>query len=56
MWQVTLTKPPSPGIFREGFFPRKIHYKRDAETLVEEVRTHKGDAEIEKVRKEKKTK
>jgi hypothetical protein len=49
-WIVVLVTPPKQNDFRAGFFPRKFHYKRDAQELVEEIRRKGGVARIEKVR------
>ena len=46
IWQVVLTKEPTPGHFQDGWFPRGFYYKKDAQTLVDEVRRHGGDAKI----------
>lgn len=48
-WIVRLIKPPKVNDFRAGFFPRKFHYKRDAEELVKEVETKGGEAVVEKL-------
>lgn len=36
-WVVRLTQVPKINDFRSGFFPRKFHYKKDAEELKDEV-------------------
>lgn len=50
MYIVELTKEPVVNVFREGFFPRKIRYKLDAERLVKEVQAKGGDAKIVRVK------
>jgi hypothetical protein len=37
--------------YDEGFFPRRFHYRKDAEHLAEEVRKLMGEAEIKLVTK-----
>lgn len=46
-WTVRLVKAPERNDFRDGFFPRGFHYKREAEWLVAEVRQKGGEAKIE---------
>lgn len=43
-WIVILTQPPKINDFRPGFFPRKCHYKKDAEELKREVESKGGKA------------
>ena len=50
-WVVTVTKPMDRDDFREGFFPRKLYYKRDAEALAREVRAKGGEASVDKEKK-----
>lgn len=47
-WIVTLTKPCVVNDFRSDFFPRKLHYKKDAIELVKEVQSKGGDATVTK--------
>lgn len=48
-WIVRLTKKPRINDFRSDFFPRRFHYKKDAEYLQGEVRMKGGDAVVEKI-------
>lgn len=48
-WLVRLTKPPQINDFRSDYFPRKFHYKKDAQELVDEVAHKGGKAVVEKV-------
>lgn len=50
MWLVILDRGPKLSDFREGFFPRQVHYKADAERLVKEVKAKGGKAHFEKVK------
>jgi hypothetical protein len=50
MYLVELTKEPVINVFREGFFPRYIRYKLDAEKLVKEIQDKGGDAKITKAK------
>lgn len=50
-WLVKLVKTPTVNDFRRGFFPRKFHYKKDAEELRREVESKGGEAKIEKCSK-----
>jgi hypothetical protein len=49
-WQVKLTKTPLVNDFRSDFFPRKFHYKKDAQKLRKEVESKGGQAVVEKVK------
>ena len=50
-WIVVLVeKPPMHYVYRDGFFPRKFAYKRDAEELVKEVARKGGEAKLEKIK------
>jgi hypothetical protein len=46
-WVVTLTKTPRINDFRDYYFPRKTHYKKDALALQTEVREKGGDASVD---------
>jgi hypothetical protein len=46
-WIVRLIKTPKVNDFRSDYFPRKLHYKRDAEELVREVEQKGGAAVLE---------
>lgn len=48
-WVVTILKMPVINDFRSGFFPRKVHYKKDALALKKEVESKGGQAEVKKV-------
>lgn len=48
MWIVKLVKVPDRNDFRDGFFPRRFYYKRDAVTLQKEVSGKGGEAVVEK--------
>jgi hypothetical protein len=48
-WVVILVKPPKQNDFRSDYFPRKFHYKVDAEELAKEVCKKGGEAKVEKV-------
>lgn len=48
-WVVKLVKTPRVNGFRHGFFPRKVHYKKDAMELRAEVERKGGQAVVEKV-------
>ncbi len=50
-WIVKIVKVPTQNDFRTGFFPRRVHYKRDAEELKREVEQKDGQATIEKATK-----
>lgn len=50
MWIVKLVKPCKINDFRSGYFPRKLHYKKDALELKKEVEGKGGKALIEKVK------
>lgn len=45
-WKVILITPPKGNDFREGYFPRKFHYKRDALELQAEVLRKGGEVKI----------
>jgi len=50
MWVVKLIKP-IPVLnndYRDDFFPRTYHYKRDAKALAEEVKSKGGQATVTK--------
>ena len=49
-WVVVLTKKPTLNDFRDGFFPRAFHYKKDAQALADEVKKKGGDARVEKAK------
>lgn len=51
MWEVILTKKPVRDDFRKDFFPRKVHYKRDALKLVTEVKRKGGEAVVQPAKK-----
>jgi hypothetical protein len=53
MWQVIIDVEPKINDFRQGYFPRKTHYKREAQALVREVVQKGGKAHIEKVERQK---
>ena len=46
MWQVEIVRLPAVHDFRDGFFPRKFRYKRDAEELAREVAEKGGEAVV----------
>lgn len=46
MYEVRITKKGARFDFRSDFFPRKLHYKKEAKELVEEVESKGGKAEI----------
>ncbi len=48
MWEVTVLKPGPIGIwdFPTGFFPRRTHYKKDAQAYADEA-TRKGAVGVE---------
>ena len=48
MWVVELLKVPERNDFRDGFFPRRVYYKKDALALQEEVKKKGGDAQVKK--------
>lgn len=48
MWVVKLIKKPAQNDFRAGFFPRVVHYKKDALILKDEVEAKGGQAVVEK--------
>jgi hypothetical protein len=48
MWVVELLKVPERNDFRDGFFPRKVYYKKDAIALQDEVAQKGGEAIIKK--------
>jgi hypothetical protein len=50
-WIIRLVKPPKINDFRDGFFPRKTHYKRDALELKREVEAKGGLATVEPYKK-----
>jgi len=45
-WIVVLVKPTTGYLFHPGYFPRKFHYKRDAEELKRVVESNGGQAEV----------
>lgn len=47
-WVVRLVKPPTINDFRSDYFPRRFHYKADAEVLKAEVEHKGGEAVVEK--------
>ena len=49
-WQVILIKQPIINDFRSNFFPRKLHYKKDALELKKEVENKGGQASVEKTK------
>ncbi len=49
-WEVKLVKPTRDAYFKQGFFPRKFHYKREALELQSEVQTKGGVAVVENVK------
>ena len=53
MWIVEATPPSAPAKtgwdFQEGFFPRKVHYKADAEQYKREAEA-KGGSNVKVVR------
>ena len=50
-WIVRLTKAPTTNDFRSDYFPRKYHYKKDADALLLEVVSKGGEAVVEKATK-----
>ncbi len=50
MWVVTLVKPPTTNDFRSDYFPRRFHYKRDANELKVEVEHKGGEAKVERAK------
>jgi hypothetical protein len=48
IWVVILDKPVPLNDYRPSYFPRQMHYKRDAEKLVAEVMKKGGEAHIER--------
>ena len=52
MYVVKLTKPMPVGDnpFRDGYFPRTLRYLADAKSLILEVKTHGGQAVIERTK------
>lgn len=49
MWQVILVKAPHKNDYRADYFPRKFHYRSNAEVLRQEIEQKGGAARIEKV-------
>jgi hypothetical protein len=49
-WIVQLIRPPKVNDFRDGFFPRRCHYKKGAQELVDEVMRKGGEAVMMKER------
>ncbi len=47
-WVVRVTKQPTGNYFRDGYFPRQVYYKADAEALAREVRQKGGEATVER--------
>ena len=45
-WSVRLIQAPVPNYYRDGFFPRKMYYKRDAQDLIAQVNKAGGKAEL----------
>ena len=50
-WIVKIISLPKCNVFRSGFFPRTVYYKKDAKELVKEVEFQGGKAVIEKVKR-----
>ena len=48
VWVVILDKEPVINEYRSDYFPRKMHYKADAEKLVAKVMKKGGEAHIER--------
>ena len=47
-WIVKIVKTPTINVFRSDFFPRKFHYKKDAQELQQEVKNKGGEAVVVK--------
>jgi len=45
MWEVRITKAPIPYLYREGYFPRRFHYRVDAKKCLKEIED-KGVGEL----------
>lgn len=45
-WIVELIQPPPVNTFGSNYFPRKFHYKSDAEKLRQEIEQNGGKAII----------
>jgi len=48
MWIVSLTKKPKEDVYKVGYFPRRVHYKKEAVDLVKEVVRRGGEANYER--------
>lgn len=49
-WIVKLVKSPKFYAYRRDYFPRKFHYKKDAEWLKKEVESQGGEATVTKAK------
>lgn len=48
MWVVVLVRAPKTPDFPNGYFPRKLYYKADAEKLVRQIQAQDGNAYVKK--------
>lgn len=46
MWTLTLTKPPTPNYYPNGYFPRKYHYKEEALKVQKQIQIRGGQAQL----------
>lgn len=46
VWIVHLVKPPTPYLYKPGYFPRSFAYKRDAMNLKRSVESNGGKAKV----------